>query len=89
MKHRPSHLKRMEKKQDRSLNEISAQEVNWEEHYKHERTTRQIKKQEKQRIKAEKLGKSQVPKSLDEKNNLEKHRTPITRERSHNTNPKK
>ena len=89
MKHRPSHLKRLEKKQDRSANEISAQDANWEEHYKHERTTRQIKKQEKQQVKAESLSKSHVPKSLDQKNEEQKHRTPVTRERSHNPKPQK
>ena len=89
MKHRPSHLKRLEKREERSEHEMTVQDDQWKEHYMHERTTKQIKKQKKQKLKAESKGKSRVPKNLDEKNKLEQGRTPITRERSHKPRPHK
>lgn len=83
MKYRPSHLKRLEKKEERSEHEMAVQDEQWEELYKHERTTRQLKKQQQQKLKAENKAKSQEPKILDQKNKLEQHHNPIKKGRSH------
>jgi len=89
MKHRPSHLKRLERREERSEHEIETAENQWEEHYKQERTTKQIKKQAKQKAKRQHEEKPHMPKSLEEKEKLEKHRNPVIRERSHQPRPQK
>jgi|GEM_PF-5849226 len=89
MKHRPSHLKQFEKKQERSEHEIEHEEMEWKKHYMHERTARQIKKQAKQKVKADKKNKVHMPKDLEEKNKLQKNRAAVIRKRSHQPRPQK
>lgn len=89
MRKRSGNIKKMPKHEEAVVQKSLSKKDSWEKNYAHEKSTEQMKKQKKQKIKMEKEGRSIVPKSIEEKNKLEKYRTSVWGERSHYPRPKK
>ena len=85
MKDEALHMTKFLKKYGKPSEEDT--DESYKEEYRHEESPKQKKKQAKVTRKKKSLAHIPEPKSLDEKNKLEKDRTPITRERSHESLP--
>lgn len=70
MKYRPSNLKKLEKREERSEHHMEVEDDKWKEAFMHERTEKQKKKQAKRHEKEVKENAIHLPPTINEKNKM-------------------